>query len=159
MKITLGAAALMLALASGLPADGQQPSRDPSPPKVISSHEIEGRFLGYCEGDYLHVGFRPKEGQAKWLFLWDQSPRHIAYFLATRRGEWMRVRYEVTDAYIWEARSRQVIEVLADAATGETSYREWYAREGSSIFGDTAEKFEKLVRSQFVDCSGKSGQP
>jgi hypothetical protein len=155
----LGVGVVILALASSSLADGQQAAQDRSPSKVISSHEIEGLFIGYCEGDYLHVGFQPKDAKAKWLFLWDRSPRQIAYFLATRRGEWMRVRYEVTDTFIREAGGRQVIEVLADAMAGEASYRAWYEREGRSIFGDKEERLEKLVRSQFVDCSGKSGQP
>lgn len=149
---------VVLVLASAALAPGQQQAQDRSPQKVISTHEIEAQFLGYCEGDYVHVGFRPKDEQAKWFFLWTQSPRYISYFLATHRGEWMRVRYEVTDTFIREGGGRYEIEVLTDAKTREESYREWHDREGASIFGAKEEKLEKLFRSQFVDCSGKTGQ-
>ena len=158
MKQYLGLTVAILILANAALAPGQRQAQDRSPQKVISTHEIDGRFLGYCEGDYLHVGFQPKDEKAKWFFLWTQSPRYISYFLAMHRGEWMRVRYEVTDTFIWEGGGRYEIEVLTDAKTKTESYREWYDREGPSILGAREDTLEKLVRSQFVDCSGKRGQ-
>jgi hypothetical protein len=135
---------------------GQQPALDRQTQRVISTHAFQGKFLGFCEGDYRHVGFQPKDKKAQWFFLWMRSPPGLDYFLATQKGQWVRGRYEVTDTYITEAGGRQVIEVLVDAAVEATSYGAWYKNQGPAMFGNGAvhERFEKLVRSQMVDCSG-----
>src|SRR4051794_10967824 len=89
-------------------------SSQPPEDKILSRSVIEGRFVGFEVGDYVHAVIRDRSGQEHNLFVWSEG---LSYFLASRQGMTLRFEYEEVDAYFRESNGVERIERLIRAST------------------------------------------
>jgi len=140
--------ALSLAVGSGsFQLEEQVRVRD----RVLSRHEIEGRFLGFCEGDYVHAFFQPKTGRPVGFFMAIKSP-DMDLYLAMHPDESVLVEYERVETSIPEAGGREVIDRISAVSAGKTSYARWSNNEGRKLPAEERARLEKLARSLTKDC-------
>src|SRR5437588_509861 len=94
--------------------------------RVISTHHIQGKLVGFEMGDYLHADFRTTAGKKRSFFM---GPNHLHYFLAVNNTNTFDLTYVLVDSWIEEAGGYQRITRLTDAHAGALTFRGWYASE------------------------------
>lgn len=71
-------------------------------------YQVKAKYIGYEEGDYLHMGFKTEDG--KDLCLWGNYD--LLPVLKKNKKKWITVEYTIEEEYIPEARETMTIEIL-----------------------------------------------
>lgn len=117
------------------------------PDKVNSTRTLNGQFVGFEQGDYLHAVLRLKNGTTQSFFL---NQPGMEYFLVTRRGQKMHCVYEVVDSYVQEAGGVVTMERLTAVQAGKETYAGWWKQQQKYSFEKLEKKYGALVQKAIL---------
>jgi len=118
------------------------------PDKVRATKAIQGRFVSFEFGDYLHATIKKTDGQEKSFFL---MKRGLEHFLVLHKGEPLALTYQIVDTYIPEAGGMQTIERLTSATAGNLTFEVWWKKIRTKFtLAQIAEKYDSLVEKSTI---------
>src|SRR5579871_894090 len=100
-----------------------------TPDRVRTVKTVNGTCIGFETGDYLHALIRTRDGASLSLFV---AKPGMEFFLAAHKGQPLTITYQVVETYIPEAGGAAVIERIAAAKTGKTTYDAWWKQTGKT---------------------------
>jgi hypothetical protein len=124
-----------------------QPRRHPD--KVKQTRTIEGRFVSFEVGDYIHAMIRKPDGQSMSFFLIKPG---MEYFLVLHKNEPLTLVYQLVDTYIPEAGGTETIKRLISAKTGNLTYAVWWKGiRNRFTMAQLREKYDALVQESTIE--------
>lgn len=103
---------------------------------IYDSTTVQGVFLGYSVGDYIHPVIQTKGG--KILAFWSTDPL-MDYFLTRHVGEVVILEIENQESYIPEAGGKTLIPSVVGVTIGSTSFSIW--RDSVETLGEPQDLF------------------
>jgi hypothetical protein len=125
-KLVLGSSLLIFAVAAFVVAvNAQRPhsQRKRNPDKIIATKTIQGKFMGFESGDYLHAVIETIDGKKDSFLI---RPPGMEYFLVLYKDLPLEATYQIADAYVPEVGGGQRIEQLIAAKAGAVTYASWW---------------------------------
>ena len=90
--------------------------------KVIATKHIQGRTVGFEQGDYQHVQIRMTNGKKTSFFIFKPG---LDYFLALHKSSLLQLTFEVADVNLPENGLTR-LERLTSAKSGAITYEGWW---------------------------------
>ena len=119
------------------------------PDKVRETKTIQGSFVSFEVGDYLHAMIRKSDGQKETFFLIKPG---MEYFLVMHKGEPLALTYQIVDTYIPEAGGMETIKRLISAKAGNLTYAVWWKSIRTKFsMARLREKYDPLVQESTIE--------
>lgn len=119
------------------------------PDKVKETKTIQGSFVSFESGDYLHATIKKSNGEETSFFLMKHG---LEYFLVLHKGEPLTLTYQIVDTYIPEAGGMETIERLISAKHGDLTYEAWWtAAKAKSTEAQLQKKYDPLVQKATIE--------
>lgn len=125
-------------------ANERSASAQGHPDKVKATKTMNGQFVGFEVGDYMHALIKKEDGQEDSFFI--GRSESIPYFLVTHKGQPLEITYQIVDSYIEEAGGYQTIERIIAVKAGSLTDKAWWKQEkaGSSV-SKLRKKYDPMV--------------
>jgi hypothetical protein len=128
---------ILLVSAAVCPAD---PYEEPDPPEnvVTGTYTVDGVFLWFEVGDYVHPVILASSGDT--VCTWMRGTDAFDLYLVLHAGEQMTFYIETVDTWVWEADATIRVDRLYDAATESVTFDEWLA---DALVSSSVEELER----------------
>jgi hypothetical protein len=118
------------------PAD----SARPAPETVRETKSLQGTFVGFEAGDYLHAVIREPDGKTESFFL----ERGMEIFLVDHKDQPLELAYQVVDTDIPEAGGIMTIERLSSIRAGDATFADWW-KTAEPNFGKLLDEYQARI--------------
>jgi hypothetical protein len=119
------------------------------PDRVKETKTIEGRFVNFEVGDYIHAMIKKPDGQTISFFLIKPG---MEYFLVLHKNEPLTLTYQIVDTYIPEAGGMETIKRLISAKAANLTYAVWWKNIRTRFrMAQLQEKYDPLVQESTVE--------
>lgn len=119
------------------------------PDKIIATRTLNGSFVGFEMGDYLHAEIRKSNGKPLSFFI--GGSESLPYFLAANKDKQLLLTYQVLDSYIPEAGAIARMERLVAAKSGNETDQKWWKRISKSTnVNALRKKYDALVEQAMI---------